>query len=46
MLKRPLKERSIQLGVALRIHNAVADREIRADELILPLPNPKLENPG
>ena len=46
MLKRPLKERSIQLGVALRIHNAVADRDMRADELILPLPNPKLENPG
>lgn len=45
MLNRPLSDRTIALAVALRIHNAATNRDTRADEVILPIPSPVLENP-
>ncbi|MEN0134890.1 MAG: helix-turn-helix domain-containing protein [Rhodococcus sp. (in: high G+C Gram-positive bacteria)] len=45
LLKRPLSERAIQLGAALRILNAMTKRDERADETILPAPNP-FADPG
>ncbi|WP_370185088.1 PucR family transcriptional regulator [Rhodococcus wratislaviensis] len=37
MLGRPIRDRIIQLGAAVRVHDAVAWRDFRSDESVLPL---------
>ncbi|MGW0324700.1 PucR family transcriptional regulator [Nocardia sp. NPDC003183] len=39
LLGASIQERTVQLGAALRIHETIAWRDLRADELVLPAPH-------